>query len=172
MSNVNKTIIMGRLGNDPTTRYTQGGVAVTEISVATSEKWKDKDGEQQEHTEWHKIVFWGRQAEIAGEYLKKGHLVYVEGQNRTEKWTDQEGVDRYTTKIRASELKLMPNGDRSENSGGGNRSQGATSGGQRREPPTGRQQYGAQDRGGGRPAQDRQAPIPQDDFADDDIPFN
>ncbi|HKY46163.1 MAG TPA: single-stranded DNA-binding protein [Pyrinomonadaceae bacterium] len=162
MSNVNKTIIMGRLGNDPETRYTKDGTAVTEISVATSEKWKDKDGQQQEHTEWHKVVFWGRQAEIAGEYLRKGHLVYLEGHNRTEKWTDKDGVDRWTTKIRASELKLMPNGDREER---------GNSGGQR----GGRREETAKDRYGpssGGPSPKREAPPKQNDFADDDIPFS
>jgi single-strand DNA-binding protein len=104
---INKTILVGHLGNDPEIRYTPTGVCVVNISVATGETWKDKDGNKQEHTEWHRVVFYGRLAEIAGEYLKKGAHVYVEGKLRTNKWKDQNGVDRYTTQINANEMQML-----------------------------------------------------------------
>lgn len=110
---VNKTIIVGNLGEDPTTRYMPSGGAVTNISVATSEKWKDKNtGQPVEKTEWHKIIFFNRLAEVAGEYLKKGSKVYVEGSLRTRKWQDQAGVDRYTTEIVASEMQMLDSKER------------------------------------------------------------
>lgn len=105
---VNKAIIVGTLGRDPETRYTGSGAAITNISVATSESWRDKQsGEQKEVTEWHRIVFFGKLAEIAGEFLKKGQQVYVEGQIKTRKWQDQGGQDRYTTEIVASEMQML-----------------------------------------------------------------
>ena len=105
---VNKCIIVGNLGNDPEIRALPSGVQVTTISVATSESWKDKQtGEQQEKTEWHRIVFFNRLAEIAGEYLKKGSKVYIEGALRTNKWQDNQGNDRYTTEIVASEMQML-----------------------------------------------------------------
>ncbi|HQR20086.1 MAG TPA: single-stranded DNA-binding protein [Burkholderiaceae bacterium] len=116
MSSLNRVTIMGNLGKDPETRYTQGGDAVCNITVATSETWKDKSGEKQEKTEWHRIVFFGRQAEIAGEFLKKGRPVLVEGKLTTRKWTDKEGVEKYTTEIVASNLVLMGGRDDGERS--------------------------------------------------------
>lgn len=108
MASVNKVILIGNLGKDPETRYLPSGDAVTSISIATSEKWKDKSGEQQEHTEWHSITFFGKLAEIAGEYLKKGSPVYVEGRIRTEKWQDKEsGQDRYRTKVIADKMQML-----------------------------------------------------------------
>lgn len=108
MSGVNKVIIVGRLGQDPETKYLPSGGAVTNASVATSEKWKDKNtGQPQERTEWHRIVFFNKLGEIAGEYLKKGSMVYVEGSLRTRKWQAQDGTDRYTTEIVASELQML-----------------------------------------------------------------
>ena len=105
---INKVILIGNLGNDPETRYMPSGGAVTNISVATSESWKDKQtGQQQERTEWHKVVFFNRLAEIAGEYLRKGSKVYVEGSLRTRKWQDQSGQDRYSTEIVASEMQML-----------------------------------------------------------------
>lgn len=105
---VNKAIILGLLGQDPDIRYTAGGAAVANISIATDEQWKDKEsGEMQEHTEWHRVVFFGRLAEIVGEYLHKGSQVYVEGHIRTQKWQDKEGQDRYTTKIVAYEMQML-----------------------------------------------------------------
>lgn len=105
---VNKVILVGNLGQDPETRYLPNGGAVTNITVATSETWKDKNsGQMQERTEWHRVVFFNRLAEIAGEYLKKGSKVYLEGALRTRKWQDQNGVDRYTTEIVASDMQML-----------------------------------------------------------------
>ncbi|WP_334178305.1 single-stranded DNA-binding protein [Pseudoxanthomonas sp.] len=162
---INKVILVGNLGNDPETRYTQGGMAITRISLATTSVRKDKDGNQQERTEWHRVVFFGKLGEIAGEYLRKGSSVYVEGSIRYDKYTGQDGQEKYSTDIIADEMQML--GGRE---GGG----GGSSGGDRpaRAP---RQDYGNQGGGGG--GQRRQAPAPasqpapMDDFADDDIPF-
>ena len=107
MASVNKVILVGNLGRDPETRYTTSGDAVTNIRLATTDTWKDKAGEKQERTEWHNIVFYGRQAEIAGEYLKKGRQIYVEGRLQTRKWQDKEGQDRYTTEIIADRMQML-----------------------------------------------------------------
>jgi single-strand DNA-binding protein len=108
MASVNKVIVVGNLGADPETRYLPSGEAVTNIRVATTDKWKDKaSGEMKEATEWHRISFFGRLAEIAGEYLKKGSQVYVEGSLRTRKWQDKEGHDRYSTEIRADVMQML-----------------------------------------------------------------
>jgi single-strand DNA-binding protein len=104
---VNKAILIGHLGKDPEVRYMPSGEAVANVTLATSETWKDKNGVKQEKTEWHNIVFFKRLAEIVGEYLKKGSLIYVEGRITTEKWTDKEGKERYTTKIVANEMKML-----------------------------------------------------------------
>jgi single-strand DNA-binding protein len=107
MASVNKVILIGNLGADPETKYLPSGDAVTNIRIATSEKWKDKGGEQKDHTEWHRIGFFGKLAEIAGEYLKKGSSVYVEGKIRTRKWQDKEGQDKYSTEIVADRLQML-----------------------------------------------------------------
>jgi single-strand DNA-binding protein len=108
MASVNKVIIVGNLGADPETRYMPSGEAVTNIRVATTDRWKDKgSGEMKEATEWHRIAFFGRLAEIAGEYLKKGSQVYVEGSLRTRKWQDKDGNDRYSTEIRADTMQML-----------------------------------------------------------------
>lgn len=104
---VNKVILVGRLGKDPETRYMPNGEAVTNATLATSENWKDKSGEKQEKTEWHNLTFYRRLAEIAGEYLKKGSMVYVEGKLATRKWQDKEGHDRYTTDIIVNEMHML-----------------------------------------------------------------
>ena len=105
---INKVILIGNLGNDPDIRYTASGAAVANISLATAETWRDKDsGEQQERTEWHRVVFFGRLAEIVGEYLRKGSQIYVEGRLQTRKWQDKEGNDRYTTEIVANEMQML-----------------------------------------------------------------
>lgn len=104
---VNKVILVGRLGKDPETRYMTNGEAVTNATLATSENWKDKSGEKQERTEWHNLVFYRRLAEIAGEYLKKGSQVYIEGKIQTRKWQDKEGRDRYTTEIIVNEMQML-----------------------------------------------------------------
>ena len=107
MASINKVILIGNLGKDPETRYLPSGDAVTNITVATTDTWKDKEGAKQEHTEWHRIAFFGKLAEIAGEYLKKGSPVYVEGRIRTRKWQDKEGQDRYSTEIVADRMQLL-----------------------------------------------------------------
>ena len=99
MASVNKVILIGNLGRDPETRYMPEGGAITNISIATTDKWKDKNGEMQEKTEWHRVAFFGKLAEIAGEYLKKGSQVYVEGRLQTRKWQDKDGQDKYTTEV-------------------------------------------------------------------------
>lgn len=108
MASVNKVILVGNLGKDPETRYMPNGDQVTNVTIATSETWKDKNsGEQKEATEWHRVVFFRRLAEIAGQYLKKGSQVYIEGRLRTRKWQGQDGQDRYTTEIHADEMKML-----------------------------------------------------------------
>ena len=134
---VNKAIIVGNLGRDPEVRYTANGSAVANVTVATSESWKDKQsGERQERTEWHRVVFFGRLAEIAEEYLKKGSQVYIEGSIRTQKWQDKEsGQDRYTTEIVARDMQMLgsrggeASGASDDNYSGGARSAGGSSGG-------------------------------------------
>jgi single-strand DNA-binding protein len=154
---VNKVIIVGTLGKDPETRYMPSGSAVTNLRLATNEQWKDKQtGEQQERTEWHSIAMFGRLAEIAAEYLRKGSQVYIEGKLRTRKWQDKEGKDRYTTEIVADEMQML-----GSKGGGGGASMG---------PPAERSSSG----GGQRPAavndMDSGGGGPPGDF-DDDIPF-
>ncbi|MBA3756564.1 MAG: single-stranded DNA-binding protein [Nitrosomonas sp.] len=109
MASVNKVILIGNLGKDPETRYMSNGEAVTNITLATTDTWKDKNGEKQEKTEWHRVTFYRKLAEIAGEYLKKGRSVYIEGRLETRKWTDKAGVERYTTDIIASDMKMLGN---------------------------------------------------------------
>ncbi len=107
MASVNKAILIGNLGKDPDVRYAPNGDAITNITVATTESYKDKSGEKQEKTEWHKVAFFGKLAEIAGEYLKKGSQVYVEGRIQTRKWQDKDGQDRYTTEIVADRMQML-----------------------------------------------------------------
>lgn len=107
MASVNKSIIIGALGRDPEIRYMPNGDAICNISVATSESWKDKNGEKQERTEWHRVSMFGKLAEIAGEYLKKGASVYLEGKLQTRKWTDKDGAEKYTTEIIADRMQML-----------------------------------------------------------------
>lgn len=107
MAGVNKVILLGHLGRDPEMRYQPSGAAIANFSLATSEKFKDRDGNQQERTEWHRIVFFGRTAEVVGEYLKKGSMAYIEGRLQTRKWTDKEGQERYTTEIVGDRLQMV-----------------------------------------------------------------
>ena len=107
MASVNKAIIIGNLGKDPEVRYSASGVAVCNVSVATTRAWKTKEGEKQEETEWHRVVFYDKLAEIAGEYLKKGRPVYVEGRLKTRKWQDKDGVDKYTTEIVCDHMQML-----------------------------------------------------------------
>lgn len=161
---INKVILVGTLGKDPEVRYSQSGSALATVSVATNESWKDKNGEKQERTEWHRVKFFGRLAEIAGEYLKKGGQVYIEGSLRTEKYTDKSGVEKYSTDIIANEMQMlggMPSGgDRAERSGGSERAPRNAGG----------------DRDSGTPMRSAgNAPMPSsrndEPFPDDDIPF-
>jgi single-strand DNA-binding protein len=139
---INKAIIVGNLGADPEIRYTQSGSQVATFNVATTERWRDQSGQQQESTEWHRIVAWKRLAEICGEYLHKGSRVYIEGRIQTRKWQDQNGNDRYTTEIIAREMKMLDRregggGGGYENTGGGwSQDQGPT------EPPAGQSNMG------------------------------
>ena len=159
MASVNKVILIGNLGRDPETRYTTGGDAVTNLRIATTETWKDKSGEKQEKTEWHTVVLFGRQAEVAAEYLKKGRPVYIEGRLQTRKYTDKEGVEKYSTEIVADRMQLLGGRDGGGGSGGDVEfgSGGGTSGGS------------APAKGGGAPKGGGAKPK-TDDF-DDDIPF-
>jgi single-strand DNA-binding protein len=118
MSSLNKAMIIGRLGQDPEVRYTQSNTAVATLSIATSERFKDRNGELQERTEWHRVVAWGRTAEICQEYLKKGSLVYIEGPIQTRDWEDKEGQKRYTTEIKALTLTMLDSRSGSGGSGG------------------------------------------------------
>jgi single-strand DNA-binding protein len=163
MASVNKVILLGNLGRDPETRYTTGGDAVTNLNIATSEQWKDKSGEKQERTEWHRVVLFGRQAEIAGEYLKKGRSVYIEGRLQTRKYTDKDGVEKYSTEIVGDRMQLI--GGARDAGGGGDVefSSGGGSAPQRREPAS----AGA---GGGGASKGAGTKKNVDDF-DDDIPF-
>ena len=158
MASVNKVILVGNLGRDPETRYTTGGDAVTNIRLATTDTWKDKNGEKQEKTEWHSIVFYGRQAEIAAEYLKKGRQIYVEGRLQTRKWQDKEGQDRYTTEIVADRMQML-----------GSRAGGSDSMAARSEPRAAAT-AGAGAGAGGKPAAKKGGGASFDDM-DDDIPF-
>ena len=181
---VNKVILVGNLGNDPEVRYMPNGNAVANLSIATSESWKDQQGQLQEKTEWHKVTMYRRLAEIAGEYLKKGSQIYLEGKLQTRKWQDQQGNDRYTTEVIADQLQML--GGRNESGGGQGGGQG---GGYQQSPQGGQnnqggyQQGGGQQGGGYKPAQQspqkspqqapqKAPPMAEPDFDfDDDIPF-
>ena len=170
---VNKVILIGNLGADPETRFMPSGGAVTNVNVATTEAWKDRNsGQMQERTEWHRVVFFNKLAEIAGEYLKKGGKVYIEGSLRTRKWQGQDGQDRYTTEIVASEMQMLDS-RAGGGSGGGGYNQDSGYGGyenqapQERAPSPGGQSSGGQSGGGNRQGG---FSAPADDF-DDDIPF-
>ena len=115
MSGVNKVILVGNLGANPEMRFTQGGQAVANLRIATTEKWTDKNGQKQEATEWHRVVVWGKQAEIVGQYLTKGRQVFIEGSIRTRQWQDQQGQKRYTTEIVARNVQML--GGRTERTG-------------------------------------------------------
>jgi single-strand DNA-binding protein len=199
---INKVIIVGNLGADPETRYTGSGTAITSLRIATSEAWTDKaSGEKQERTEWHRVKLFGKLAEIAGEYLKKGRQVYIEGSLRTDKYTDKDGVERYSTDIIGNEMQMLggnagnaggegggfaggqgggarPQQARAAGGGGGNYGGGASAGGgggQQR----GGGNYGGGSRGGddygqprgGNAPPQRSAPPANEGFDDDDIPF-
>jgi single-strand DNA-binding protein len=160
---INKVILVGNLGRDPETRYMPSGGAVTNVSIATSKGWKDRDsGEQKERTEWHRIVFFNKLAEIAGEYLKRGSKVYIEGELRTRDW-EKDGQKHYTTEVVASEMQMLDS--RGEMGGGGSSSGGQDS----RQGGDGPSSGGSDSSVSSSPAEDF-GPPPSDDF-DDDIPF-
>jgi single-strand DNA-binding protein len=194
---VNKVILVGNLGNDPEVRYMPNGNAVANLSIATSESWKDQQGQLQEKTEWHKVTMYRRLAEIAGEYLKKGSQIYLEGKLQTRKWQDQQGNDRYTTEVIADQLQML--GGRNESGGGGQ--SGGGQGGYQQSPQgsqnnqgsqnsqSGQNNQGGYQQGGGgqsnqgggynKPSQQspqqapqKTPPMAEPDFDfDDDIPF-
>ncbi len=170
---INKVILIGNCGQDPETRYSQAGAAITNISVATSESWKDKQtGQMQDRTEWHRVVFFNRLGEIAGEYLRKGSKVYIEGSLRTRKWQDQQGQDRYTTEIVANEMQMLDS-----RQGAGFEAGGDPMGGGYTQPmaPGGRSPAGGTmaPQAPQSPPQSAQQPqaAPAMDNFDDDIPF-
>ena len=172
MASVNKVIIIGNLGRDPEVRYAASGAAICNVAIATSRSWKDKtSGERQEETEWHRVVFYDRLAEIAGEYLKKGKSVYVEGRLKTRKWTDKDGAEKYTTEIIAQEMTMLggredgagPRGGAGGEEGGYGEQQGRSEAPRRAAPPA------------RTPAPAPRAPAAKSstgfDDMDDDIPF-
>ena len=157
---LNKVMLIGNLGADPEVRYAAGGGAITNIRLATAESWRDKDsGDLQERTEWHRVVFFGKLAEIAGEYLRKGSQVYVEGRLQTRKWQDKDGSDRYSTEIVAGEMQML--------GGRGGAGGGMGEGGGGREAPAARSPRSGS---GGNAPQTARDYAPPDDF-NDDIPF-
>jgi single-strand DNA-binding protein len=189
---INKVIIVGNLGADPETRYTGSGTAITSLRIATSEAWTDKQsGEKQERTEWHRVKLFGKLAEIAGVYLKKGRQVYIEGSLRTDKYTDKDGIERYSTDIIANEMQMLggqgggegggfaggqgggrPQQARGGQGGGGGGNNWNSGGGQQRSGYAGGSRGGddyGQPRGGNAPQ--RSAPPVNEGFDDDDIPF-
>ncbi|MES2662750.1 MAG: single-stranded DNA-binding protein [Pseudomonadota bacterium] len=176
---INKVILVGNLGKDPETRYTPNSVAITTLTVATSETWKDKvSGENQEKTEWHRVVLFNRLAEIGAEYLRKGSKVYIEGKLQTRKWQDKDGADRYTTEIVGNELQMLD----SRNAGGGNSDSEAPHGEPSDYGMSGGSDYSSSQSHGpasrSAPSNNRRAPAHQstpsmvsNDDLDDDIPF-
>jgi single-strand DNA-binding protein len=174
MASVNKVIIVGNLGRDPETRYMPNGEAVTNVAVATTESWKDKNsGEKKELTEWHRITFYRKLAEIAGQYLKKGSQVYVEGRLQTRKWTDKDGVEKYTTEIIADSMQML--GSRQGMGGGASDDGGSYGGGGGGGAPARQSSGGGAggNGGGGGAARAPAAARPAPNFSDmdDDIPF-
>ena len=167
MASVNKVILIGNVGRDPETRFSPNGGAICNLSIATTRNWKDKaSGEKREETEWHRVVFYDRLAEIVGEYVKKGRPIYVEGRLKTRKWQDKDGIEKYTTEVIAEEMQLL--GSRE---GGGMGSGGGMGGGQGGDFEGGGGGYSREPAGGGRAPARKPAPAPAFDNLDDDIPF-
>jgi len=168
MAGINKVILVGNLGQDPELRYTQDGMAICNLSLATSDSWKDKNsGEKRERTEWHRIVIFGKLAEICGEYLKKGRQIYIEGRLQTRKWQDKEGQDRWTTEVVVDQRGTMQMLGGRE--GGG--APGGGGGGYRQGGPGGQRGPGGGGPGGGGPGQGDPYGQPTYPDAEDDIPF-
>jgi single-strand DNA-binding protein len=180
MASLNKVMIIGNLGRDPEVRYTADQAAIANISLATTSSWKDKNsGEKKEETEWHRVVFYGKLAEIVGQYAKKGRPLYVEGRLKTRKWTDKDGVEKYTTEIVADQMQLLGNREGMGDSDGG-QGGGSSYGGNRDDgggaPSYGGSNAGAGNRGAGAYASSAPAPARKPAPAssamdDDDIPF-
>ena len=180
---VNKVIIIGSLGRDPEVKYMPSGVAITTLSVATSESWTDQQtNEKQERTEWHRVTLFRKLAEIAGEYLKKGSKVYIEGSLRTRKWTDKDGVERYSTEINANEMQML--GDRPGGGGGSNQSapgnggvegypsqRYGSGGGAGNRPASGQGGSSYGNRGGGGAPRQQTASAFEPEYDDSDTPF-
>ena len=168
MASVNKVIVLGNLGKDPEVRYTPSGSAVCNLRIATTRNWKNKDsGEKMEETEWHSVVLYDRQAEIAGEYLKKGRSVYIEGRLKTRKWQDKEGVDRYTTEIVSDSMQLLGGREGMGGTGGGEEEGGGYSEAPQRRAPAARPAPAPASRPAAKPA----PAATGFDNMDDDIPF-
>lgn len=184
---VNKVILVGNLGNDPEVRYMPNGNAVANLSLATSESWKDQQGQMQERTEWHRLTMYRRLAEVAGEYLKKGSQIYVEGKLQTRKWQDQQGQDRYTTEIIVDQMQMLggregggqggqgggyqqrPQGNQGGQQGGYGNNQG---GGYQQRPQGNQGNQGGGSQGGNNQQGGNKPPMAEPDFDfDDDIPF-
>lgn len=162
MSNFNRVQVIGRLGRDVEIRYTQAGKAVASLAVAAGEKWKDQNGNVQEHTEWFNVSMFGRLAEVAGEFLQKGSLVFIEGKQRTEKYQDKDGNDRYSVKLMADQMKMLGG------NGGGNNNQNQQSNNSYQKGNNSYQQQGQQSQ----QAQGNTPPMGEPDFGEDlDIPF-
>ena len=157
---VNKVILIGNLGADPEVRFTPGGQAVANFRIATSESWTDKNGQKQERTEWHRIVVWGKLAELCGEYLKKGRQCYVEGRLQTREWTDKEGKKNYTTEVVASGVTFLGGREGAGGEMGGGRARPGRAGDDYGAPPPGMDDHGSPGGGGG-----------GGNGGDDDIPF-
>ena len=169
---VNKVILIGNLGQDPELRYTGSGTAVCNFSLATTESYKDREGNQVENTEWHRIVAWARLAEICGEYLSKGRQVYIEGQLQTRQWEDKDGNSRYTTEIKAREMQMLGSREGGSSGGGGDDYNMDQSSPQRSSSTSGGNGGGGNG-GGSRPAR-QSTPAQNDDYSfepDDDLPF-
>lgn len=166
MASVNKVILVGNLGRDPETRFSPDGAAICNVSLATTSQWKDKtSGERKEETEWHRVVFYNRLAEIAGEYLKKGRSIYVEGRLKTRKWQDKEGQDRWSTEIVADQMQML--GSREDGGGGG----GGGYGRQRQESPSESAATASSGSSGSRGGGGGGSRGGSFDDSDDDIPF-
>ena len=166
-SGVNKVILIGNLGKDPEVRYTPGGQAVANFSLATNESWTDKSGQKQERTEWHRIVVWGKVAELCGEYLSKGRQVYLEGKLQTREWNNKEGVKQQTTEVVASQVTFLQGGERGQGQGqgrGGAKSGGGSGADDFGPPPAGFDEAGSS--GGGASSGSSNAK-----GGEDDIPF-
>ena len=164
MSSLNKAMLIGNLGQDPEVRYTQSNTAVATLSIATSERYKDSNGEYQEKTEWHRVVAWGRTAEICQQYLTKGSKVYIEGPIQTRQWEDKDGQKRYTTEIKALQLTMLD----SRSSGGGNQQMG---GGQPQQNRGNQNQGNQGNQGGNKPMSSNVEQDSNFDDMDDDLPF-